>query len=249
MQLSMERWYEATKKRFSVRRYNGEPDNAGLRALQETAQLLSARGVRIELNINEQAFTGAAGGKLTGTACYAAFIAGEDAKPESVGYLGEAFILECAALGLGTCWAGASYNKRAVQACTELDKGERIVLITSIGVPAEEYAMRPRKPMEKLTGLSDGELDVLPFWQRSALECARTAPSAIDAQPWRFEVGADSIAVIRISNNFGYGALDCGIAMLHMELGAAHGGAVGEWSDVKNGSRFICTQTVGTEGK
>ena len=27
-----------------------------------------------------------------------------------------------------------------------------------------------------------------------------------------------------------FGKLDCGIAMLHIELGAAHGGVFGEWT-------------------
>ncbi len=30
--------------------------------------------------------------------------------------------------------------------------------------------------------------------------------------------------------NFGFGMLDCGITMLHLELGAAHGGVAGDWT-------------------
>ena len=31
------------------------------------------------------------------------------------------------------------------------------------------------------------------------------------------------------SNNWGFGEVDCGIAMLHIELGAAKYGVYGEW--------------------
>lgn len=239
MQLSMERWYDAAAKRCSVRRYKGEPDNVNLRALQETAGQLCARGVRIELGMSERAFAGAHAAKISGTACFAAFIAKKSAQKESVGYLGEAFILECTALGLGTCWAGASYNRTAVMECLELDNDEKLVLVTAVGIPDEAYSSRPRKPLTKLTGLSEESLAALPDWQRCALECGRRAPSAINAQPWSFSAGEGSILMKRTSQNFGYGTLDCGIAMLHIELGAAHAGVLGEWREAKGGWEFI----------
>jgi len=65
-----------------------------------------------------------------------------------------------------------------------------------------------------------------PDWIISALEAARMAPSAVNRQPWRFSVEEDDSIKIsvdsfrdpyRISKR-----LDCGIAMVHIEVGAGH---------------------------
>ena len=67
------------------------------------------------------------------------------------------------------------------------------------------------------------------------------APSAINAQPWAFEVTEGRISVKTISSNYGYGNLDCGIAMMHVELGAAHAGVTGDWDLSGNERVFIAS--------
>jgi len=67
---------------------------------------------------------------------------------------------------------------------------------------------------------------------KKAVEAARLAPSAVNRQPWRFAIQGDSIVVGadsdkdagRISKR-----LDCGIAMLRLELGALAAGVRGRW--------------------
>lgn len=229
MAFTMERWYEATGQRFAVRKYERGPNEEELTALKKQAEALSARGVRIVVAQGEKAFAPVimGSGRVKGTDWFAAFLC-KDAEPYSVGYLGEAFILECTALGLGTCWLGI-YNKKAVAAALELQEGETLSCITPLGVAAEKYASRPRKPLNKLTGLNQSQLQGLPEWQQYALGCARRAPSATNAQPWRFVVEEENLRIVNTSSNYGFGKLDCGIAMLHMELGAAHGGVAGDW--------------------
>ena len=155
-----------------------------------------------------------------------------------MGYMGEAFILECTALGLGTCWLGVSYNKGALKKLIRLEEGEELVCAASIGIPAESYIGRPRMDLTKLTTLTEEQLQALPAWQQQALACARIAPSAVNAQPWRFLVAGEEITVKRAGSNFGYAALDCGIAMLHIELGASHGGVSGEWKQCEGNATF-----------
>lgn len=229
MAFTMERWYEAARQRFAVRRYERGPNEEELDALRKQAESLSARGVRIVLAQGEKVFAPVlmGSGRIKGTDWFAAFLC-KDAQAFSVGYLGEAFILECTAMGLGTCWLGM-YNKKAVAAALELREGETLSCITPVGIAAEQYAARPRKPLNKLTGLNQAQLQALPEWQQHALDCARRAPSATNAQPWRFVVEGENLRIVNINSNFGYGKLDCGIAMLHMELGAAHGGVAGDW--------------------
>lgn len=238
----MERWYSVANQRFSVRKYAGDPSEKDLLALKECAQMLSTMGVRIVIGKGEEVFSPLflGFGKVKGVSTFAAFIS-KEGKSEMLGYMGEAFILECTALGLGTCWLGGSFKGREVEKLIPLEEGEEVVCITPIGIPAEKYTMRPRKSLAKLTGLSQQELTDLPEWQQRALECARMAPSAINAQPWAFGVKKDRIAVETISQNYGYGKLDCGIAMLHVELGAAHAGVTGDWELSNHERVFIAS--------
>ncbi len=229
MAFTMERWHSAVGQRFAVRKYREEPAEEEIEALRAQAKQLSARGVRIELLHEPKAFAPIllGSGRVKGTGWLAAFIS-RDVDARTVGYLGEAFVLECTALGLGTCWLGI-YNKKAVAAALQPEPGETLTCITPIGIAAESYAARPRKPLDKLTGLAQRELQALPEWQQRALECARLAPSATNAQPWRYVVEGENIRVCCTGNNYGFGKIDCGITMLHLELGAAHGGVAGEW--------------------
>ena len=87
-----------------------------------------------------------------------------------------------------------------------------------------------RKPLSALvTGLNEAGCS---SWILSALNAARLAPSAVNRQPWRFHVDSKSITISVSSLRRDYGVLkrlDCGIAMLHIELAALNSGIDGSW--------------------
>lgn len=238
MESPMERWYNAAHTRFSVRTYSSDPADEQFTALQKAASMLSTRGVRIDVERSEHVFTGLLGSKIKGTSTFAALLS-QNARPETVGYIGEAFVLECTAMNLGTCWLGASYSKQSLGKAIKPADGEKLVCIISIGITNEKYTARKRRTVAELTELNDEAFSKLPEWKRRAIECARIAPSAINAQPWSFDISGKGIAVENISRNFGWGRLDCGIAMLHVELGAAHCGIHGEWNEGKDINTFM----------
>ena len=242
MPFTMERWYSVTGQRFSVRKYQEGPSKEDLEQLQQTAVLLSTKGMKIVLCSSDTVFAPLflGYGRIKGTQMFAAFVLEKDTPAYVEGYLGEAFALECTALGLGTCWLGMYHKKAALEALT-LEDGERLGCIMAIGFGAEHYAARPRKGLDKLTGLTQPQLQALPEWQQRALECGRMAPSAVNGQPWAFRIEGETIRVVNTSLNFGYGKLDCGIAMLHLELGAAHCGVAGEWQ--QDGEDLVFTPT------
>ncbi|HHT87207.1 MAG TPA: hypothetical protein GXZ61_06060 [Clostridiales bacterium] len=226
----MERWYQAAEKRCSIRSYMGAPSQSEIDSLRQFADSIALDDVRIAIARSKKVFAGRLmTPKIKGTDCFAAFIS-KKGRSTNVGYIGELFILECVARGFGTCWLGASFRMGAAQEVIPLQSGEVIACTTPIGFPAEPYKQRPRRTISSLTGMSVQEFMRLPQWQQDAIKCGRRAPSAINAQPWDFDVIDDnSIAVVNVSNNLGYGKLDCGIAMLHIELGAAHNGYIGDW--------------------
>ena len=87
-----------------------------------------------------------------------------------------------------------------------------------------------RLPLSKLVkGLPKEQW---PDWVGLSLEAARLAPSAINRQPWGFNVQDDSITVFARTGGPGFNVskrLDCGIAMLHLEVAAVNSGCKGEW--------------------
>jgi nitroreductase len=180
-------------------------------------------------------------GRISGAPVYAAMI-GRSEGPhvaERVGYTGQAFILEATALGLGTCWVSGLFKPGVVAGATRLEPGEKVFAITPVGRPVEGLTAKDRlfKAMARSSRrkpLSETASGTAPLpWQQQALEAARLAPSAANRQPWRFETDPRAI-VVSVAGGIDAGRypkrLDCGIAMLHLELGARAAGAAGAWT-------------------
>jgi len=76
------------------------------------------------------------------------------------------------------------------------------------------------------------------LWARAAVECARLAPSATNRQPWRFRFEGEGLVVEKSRGPelpMVTKRLDCGIAMLHAELGAWNAGVSGVWLESADG--------------
>ncbi|MHA2141720.1 MAG: nitroreductase family protein [Candidatus Thorarchaeota archaeon] len=248
MDVPFESWYAAIFQRYSQRTYNGQRlSNESLDRLENLCdEFRPFRGVRalIVKRPPKRVYKGIVGsyGEIKNAPHLATFI-GDTSIPEvqeATGYLGEGIILEATSMGLQTCWIGGFFRPETLEQTLELGDSEKIMAITPIGYGLSKKSRRDRvmslairsrrrKPLEKLLTHSVNEL---PSWSRNALEAARRAPSAANRQPWRFAVDSGSIIVIqgrvkglsRISRR-----LDCGIAMLHLELGARAHGAEGRW--------------------
>ena len=231
-------WYRAVKTRVSTRLYMQPPDDERLQALVKLAAEVSGDGVCIKV-LRGPVFHGLLnGGNIRGTDCFAALVSDANVPAEVVGYRGEAFVLGATAMNVGTCWLGASMDRALCTELAEVKNGAKMRCIVSLGLTDaplddEQSIIRKRKPLTELTGKAEQSLSVIPIWQQRALECAQAAPSAVNGQPWRFELSDTGIAIVCKSHNFGYGWVDTGIAMLHLELGAAHGGTICSFSKSK----------------
>jgi len=245
MEIPAESWCNAISLRHSQRKYSGEiPDESVTSSIEnvcvEFTPFLGVRSVVVREPAND-VFKGAVGQyffKVTKAPYYIAFIGDmtETNVQASAGYIGEGVILEATALGLNTCWVGGFYKREAVLKQIDLKDNEKLLAITPIGYSEEEKdrvgnstKKHRRKDLNKLI-LS--KVENIGNWIDSALEVTRLAPSAANRQPWRFQVGEDSITVSSNSKREGFGVsrqLDCGIAMLHLELGARVSGFKGSW--------------------
>jgi hypothetical protein len=181
-------------------------------------------------------------GKVSDAPSVLLFI-GDESVPDveaKVGYTGEAAVLEATRRGFGTCWITGSFKRGKVKKLVELAPGERVYGVTPVGYPetGPEGVEPPRlgqgrthKRVELSAiapGISAGKW---PTWAFEGIVAARLAPSAYNRQPWRFrfEDGAVVVSADDSGKMVGGRRLDCGIAMLHFELGALTNGGIGGW--------------------
>lgn len=225
-------WHEAIAKRYAERKYTAPPTDAQLSALGDLARQLTWQNVRIMLLKGPGMRS-----RIKGTDVYAVVIAQKGALAEQLGYAGEALVLQCTSMGLGTCWLGMFY-KGVVNSAAKLKEGEEVRNIIAIGQHEPQPIKRSRKSLEKLTSLSSETLAALPEWQQEALRCAQQAPSAMNAQPSRFRISDNAIAIYKAGFAPGATTLDCGISMLHIALGAQSKGVTGTWKETEDGWAF-----------
>lgn len=242
-------WHETVAQRVSRRRYDGVACAPGLiEALREHCERFRPYpDARVVLIADPPAdvFTGIVGsyGKVSGAPHVLLMIADG---PESewtqthVGYAGEAAILEATRLGLATCWVAGFFDRKKASSWTRLADSERVLAVSPVGNAAAAMSGSERVMRAAVRAHNRRPLDELapgwgtwPEWARAGVQCARLAPSAVNRQPWRFSydgsalmVSKDSAAEVPKVTK----ALDCGIAMLHIEIGAAREGVAGAWS-------------------
>jgi len=240
-------WYQAIFVRKSRRSFLPQvPEEEKMARVEQFCRdFRPFSGARAELirRSPERVFRGIVGGfgKISGAPFYAAFVGDEReaGAAEGVGYTGEGILLEATSLGLGTCWVSGLFHRDVVRDQISFTENERVFAVTPIGYAEHDFTFKEkfymgaaasgkRKPLDELV-----EGPVTHPWQDKALEAARISPSASNRQPWRFVLGPDDITVRtdkpRDSRRFPR-RLDCGIAMLHLELGAQAAGVRGKWT-------------------
>jgi nitroreductase len=247
-------WAGAVNARHSVRTYTGTPVDpvllTELRVFCESLPGRSVARVAVVEDVPADLFTGmivGSYGRVVG-ARSALVVIGRPSKrhvQESMGYLGEAALLQATAMGLGTCWIAGSFDRSVAFRLEELAEEERIFAISPLGYGVERPRTAERllkalvraKHRRPVTEMAPGfDPEHWPAWAAEGVRLARIAPSAINRQPWRFELepGAVTVSVVtRGAEGSISRLLDVGIAMLHFEVGARLLGASGIWQSLE----------------
>lgn len=249
MDIPASRWYPAIARRRSKRRYESRPlDTDTLRQLQTVVEAFrpfkETRAVLINQS-PEDVFKGVMGsyGKVKDAPAFIAFIGNTKDQHihEKIGYLGEGIILEATALRLGTCWVGGMFRPEVATRLARTQQNEKVFALTPVGYPVERESFEEkilkrlvkshqRKPLNEMaTGMEEATCS---SWIKDVLEAARVSPSAVNRQPWRFDIEPDRItlSVDNLKDTFHISKrLDCGIAMMHMEVAALNCGKQGQW--------------------
>jgi hypothetical protein len=170
---------------------------------------------------------------------------------EDYGYGMEKNILTAAALGLGTCWLGGTFNRTGFADKMKLAENELLPAVTPVGYSNNQRSIidrafrftagsDKRKPWGEL--FYEGNMKT-PLGKNSAghyatpLECVRIGPSASNKQPWRIIKDNENYHFY-IKRTPGYDrafgpirmqSIDMGIAMSHFELTSREMGLDGIW--------------------
>ncbi|KJS17249.1 MAG: nitroreductase [Peptococcaceae bacterium BRH_c4b] len=249
MDVPFSQWYKAIEYRRSRRQFVPRPLEPELRermctVCDEFRPFPETRAVLVSQS-PDGVFKGLLGhyGRIKGATAFIAYIGNMDCPnvQEKLGYMGEGIILEATSLGLATCWVGGFFKPEVAAQLAGSAEQEKVLAVTPIGYPKAEWSIEEklmtgfgrnhqRKPLAEL--IVNSPDTQFPIWVKSALEAARLAPSAVNRQPWRFTVSADdiTISVDNLKDTYHISKrLDCGIAMLHLELAAFCNGLRGTW--------------------
>lgn len=232
------RYQAAIAHRYSCRVF-GEPlDISHLSALSYAAERVCLPGTRIVIApCPEKLFFGLPiVGKIQGMSHCAYIIADQrvDFPALLSGISGEAFVLEAAAMGVGTCWVAGSYRRAIADA--QLQENEKLMAVTPLGLPLQTGDM-PQRRRKNLSQICLSEPSKWPQWAYHAAENVRNAPSAVNLQPWRLEHVGHALHLIAGGSKTD--TLDYGIAMLHMELAVNGKKHLWKWGEGKTVAHLI----------
>ena len=126
------------------------------------------------------------------------------------GYYGEKVVLFAQQLGLNTCWAALTFNKKKVREL--IPAGETLCMVISLGYGETQGVNRKSKTARDVT-----EGDVDQPWFSKGIEAALKAPTAVNQQKFQFSL-KDGEPYIRVKGLGAYAKVDLGIAAYHFEV-------------------------------
>lgn len=143
---------------------------------------------------------------------------------ELLGYYGELMVLKAAAMGVASCWVGASYDKSYVG--QKLPPSDKLYCVIALGY-ANDHSSMGEKLARRFIRHDHTPDEVMevdgskqpPRWFMDGINAVLTAPSARGKLPVHFSL-KNGIVTCYADENMGYEYIDLGIAKLHFELGA-----------------------------
>lgn len=211
---------EAIRARHSVRSYTQQKiEGEVLTALKDViAGCNRDSGLNIQLCLDEPAaFSGLMPryGKFSGVRNYIALVGkGDDSLERSCGYYGEKIVLEAQRLGLSTCWVAATFSKGKAKKAVNINPGEKLLMVISIGYSTTAGVPHKSKPIAELFHAPEP----VPHWFMSGVEAAMLAPTATNQQKFLFTLEGDTVKLT--SGSGFYTQTDLGIVKYHFEVGS-----------------------------
>ncbi len=240
--------YESIFKRKSIRDYSERKlSSEKLKEIREFKENLNWLHENIENEVTivdkkeiDDAVSGFVGslGKVEAPHYIVVSSEPEDNYLENIGYTLEFLVLKLTSMGIGTCWLGSHFDEDLIRKTLEIGKDWEIPAIIAMGYPDKEDAFRDDPEQVNRKDLSEIVIDktikITNDW-KSVFNAARLAPSAMNGQPWRFEIFEGGVhlfieknggLVKKLAKRFGnleeMNHIDAGIALSHIKIGAEH---------------------------
>jgi nitroreductase len=220
-------FYPIIFKRKSIRNYDLTPlDEDTLKSIKEHINSLKPLYGDIKVDLKVISQNGVNPRMMKKAPHYiAVFSENKDGYKTNVGFMLQQMDLFFSANGLGSCWQGIPKPTKDVLKSSHLE----FVILMAFGKPNIPLHRKStiefkRKPLQKISNISGGDLDEL-------LEAARLAPSATNSQPWFFTGNKQIIHVYSFKPNIiravilkRYIPIDMGIAIYHLKVAVEHFG-------------------------
>ena len=129
------------------------------------------------------------------------------------GYYGEKIVLFAQQLGLNTCWAALTFNKKMVKEL--VGPGDNLCMVIALGYGETQGTGRKSKSIDDVV-ISRG---TMPEWFRRGAEAALKAPTAMNQQKFAFGM-KDGEPAVKVKGFGPYTKVDLGIAAYHFEIGS-----------------------------
>ena len=226
--------HEAIYQRKSRRKYEDSPISATDRAILQSVIDKGNEDGQLKMKLVENRSDLFGGffrsyGLLSGVQHFIV-MAGPKSDPnlyEKIGYYGEEVVIEATKLGLGTCWVGGSFNKKAVRESL-VDAQDELACVIVIGEPkrqvqARESIIRSFMHLKREEQAKFIQTDgTHPDWFYQAMDYVYHAPSAVNQKPvYMMVLQGQIMAKLRTMNHYAW--IDLGIAKRHFEYGAPKG--------------------------
>ena len=125
------------------------------------------------------------------------------------GYYGEKIVLFAQQLGLNTCWAALTYNRKKVREL--IPEGESLCMVISLGYGQTQGVSRKSRSAREVTENAPDEP-----WFALGVDAALKAPTAINQQKFLFTM-KDGEPFARVKGHGSWTTVDLGIAAYHFE--------------------------------
>lgn len=209
---------EAARQRHSVRRYDARPiEQEKILQLLELVEQCNREGdLHIQLVTDDKKAFGSwfvNYGKFSGVRNYFALVGKQgDNLDERLGYYGERLVLEAQRMGLNTCWAALTYRRNGKR--VSVGPGEKYRAAIALGYGQTQGMPHKVKSAGQVSNISQ----LTPDWFRRGVECALTAPTAVNQQKFYFHYNDDHTVTATAQRGF-YEKIDLGIVKYHFEIG------------------------------
>jgi hypothetical protein len=179
------------------------------------------------------------------------YITGKNNSLVDLGYHTEQIAVRLWSMGIATCFIGCLSRQEKVRQLFQLPADAQIAAFLIFGYPGSGFGIetitkftktiigiRGRKPVEDIFFLEDLDHSAKPegLWEK-IIESARFAPSAVNAQPWRFLLRNEELYLFALQNNRkyllpenqDYCFHDSGLCMANIDLALSSIGLQGKW--------------------